>query len=218
MKISFLLFRTNSLPFFIPLAEFLRNYFDISFVFSCVKDNKYNSVFSEKNKKEDFKFKHIIIQNYHDWTFNCQYLKTEHLFQNCYALWLLNESFLDLSKILNISSKIFCGVLPYYWHYENKTKEEIASFYNIDLSKKNALCFLPRPQETTSSSWGDAKLTPFAEFRSGDPKKDIEHVLNFSEFLKENDFNIIYKQRQKNRNLDFYNNNSYIEDVRCFPS
>src|SRR3990167_447189 len=197
MKIFFLLSRTNSLPFFIPLADFLKNFFDISFIFSPLKDSKYNSVFHENNKKEvlslikdykiyfpadekeffnldidilfsvegngfpahkkeDFKFKHIIIQNYHDWTFSCQYPKTEYLYQNCYALWLLNESFLDLSKILNISSNIFCGILPYYWHYENKTK-------------------------------------------------------------KENDFNIIYKQRQKNRNLDFYNNNSYIEDVRCFP-
>ena len=258
MKIFFLLSRTNSLPFFIPLADFLKNFFDISFIFSPLKDSKYNSVFHENNKKEvlslikdykiyfpadekeffnldidilfsvegngfpahkkeDFKFKHIIIQNYHDWTFSCQYPKTEYLYQNCYALWLLNESFLDLSKILNISSNIFCGILPYYWHYENKTKEEIVPFYNIDLSKKNALCFLPRARETIMSSWKDVKLTPSPEFHSGDPKKDIEHVLNFSEFLKENDFNIIYKQRQKNRNLDFYNNNSYIEDVRCFP-
>src|SRR3990167_6096899 len=221
MKIFFLLSRTNSLPFFIPLADFLKNFFDISFIFSPLKDSKYNSVFHENNKKEvlslikdykiyfpadekeffnldidilfsvegngfpahkkkDFKFKHIIIQNYHDWTFSCQYPKTEYLYQNCYALWLLNESFLDLSK-------------------------------------KNALCFLPRARETIMSSWKDVKLTPSPEFHSGDPKKDIEHVLNFSEFLKENDFNIIYKQRQKNRNLDFYNNNSYIEDVRCFP-
>lgn len=265
MKISFLVARTNSLYYYIPLVEFLcKENFILNFLLLDGTDKKYNSIGRPENKNATIKiledkkfqysiinssdeiinlnidilislegngvsknfsqrkFKHIILQNYHDSTFSMQYPPTEYIYENSDVFWVspfLEKFFLKL----NYKGKIFSEIKSCYWNYFSTKKDNVLenldknlkTKFSFDLhqkEKKIALCFLPRPDETIMDSWKEVKYTPCDTFHSGDPQIFINHALEFSEFLKDNGHYVIFKQRRKNRNPGWQNIKNYIED------
>lgn len=184
--------------------------FDIKTLFSLEGNGVSNGI---KNRK----FKHIVIQNYHDFSFSAQYPKTKYIYENADIFWVQNKFFKNILKEdLEFKNKVFIGTLPCYWEYENRTSFVIKKSFRIE--DPIAVCFLPRPKETIMSSWKDVEKTPCDTFKSGNPQIDLNHAFLFAEKLKKEGFKVIFKQRIKNRNFDWQSIENYTEDFAWFPN
>ena len=175
-----------------------------------------------KCSKNDFGFKYIIIQNYSDFVFNCQYPKTEHAYRNCDAVWVHNNFYKNiLKKDLLFDKKIITACLPCYWYYEDEDRKTIGKKTIGDYNPewKYALCYLPRPTQTIMSSWKDVKTTPCDTFKTNNPLKNTKHYINFDKYLvEEKKYRVMWKQRRKNRNKGVDKLEYYTEDKCWMPS
>lgn len=162
------------------------------------------------------KFKHIIIQNYHDFAFSAQLNETKHFYENCDLFWAENISFAKILKQLG-NFEIINGITPNYWRYAKNVKEEILEQYSkyIDDEEKIAVCFLPKGKPFEISYVKDLLKTPEKEiFKSGTMLKYINHSMLFGKFLEEKGYSVLYKQRPKDR-FNISVRNHIVSDNLC---
>jgi len=174
-----------------------------------------------KCSKNDFDFKYIIIQNYSDAIFSCQYHKTEHAFQLCDGFYAHNQFFADILKNdLKFDKDIFIGALPCFWRYENLSKEEVKKENNLKPDTKFAVCFHPRPQLTYQNSWLEVRHTPCEPYVITAEQTEIafEASNRLCNHLENSGHLVLIKQRKKNSSRHRTSNHHYIEDHRWHPS
>lgn len=167
------------------------------------------------------KFKHIIIQNYFDFTFSMQYPSKKYVYDKSDAMWFFNQFFADIASSLGYSKPKFCGFLPNLWEYPFLDKDKILTRNNLKIpnEKRIATCFLPHPGRVVEESWKDVLCTPTTEAVDwGDRDKFANHAFKTIEELKKKDFFVVLKQKTKFGDPTFKDFSNYIEDKFWYPS
>lgn len=227
--IGFHIKKYSDFQYLLPLNLFLKEngfetYFFADDNFSFVKTYKLSEIDTFKlthffsidcffETKYDFvkrKFKHIIIQNYHDIFSSLNKKINNSFYKNCDFLWIENNKFKKELKKKNIKNNIICEITPNYWRYFKLQKSKISEKYvqyAID-KQKVAICYMPRAKSLDFDNLKNETETSLSF---------VNHAINFGRFLEENGFAIIYKQKPQFRYEIGSDNNLIVSDT-LFPN
>lgn len=163
--------------------------------------------------EEELPYHVIYIQNYNDFG-RWANKDSAWIYKLKHTAWFINSFYENEAKNLYNPSNTFSSVLPGYWAYEDKTKNEIKAKYGIHYNDNVATCFLPRPDSVDMSHTFKRDITWNT---SNDPEKDLVHAIQFAKKLTDDNYKILFKQRQKNRNYQLCTLKNYIEDISIYP-
>lgn len=161
-------------------------------------------------------YRHIIIQNYQDYSLSMQRLEAMSFYKNSDVFWCLDERYKNIATELGYTKNFFLGVTPNYWYLTDKSTQH-KSYFTSD--KKRAVCFLSRNKVIELDYVKNLEITPEKEtFRTSDPVVFIEHARKFAEFLEKNDFEVIFKQRSLYSTRELFSKSNYIESTNIYPN